>query len=133
MTHSPQTRAKIAAAMRGNTNGRKSWGVKRPGSRKAGVRNLVERGVPARMASPMAGPFETNVHAVEFFLTSPDGTEYEGRNLALFVREHADLFDPVDVAEEKIGATGQATCRAYRQLAKLLREPQRRSWKGWRK
>ena len=130
--HTPEVAAKISIAMRGNVNGRRGRGRKKPGCREAGVRNLIERGVPARMASPIAGPFATNIHAIRYALISPDETKYEGSNLALFVREHSELFDETDVAEEVLRG-GSTTCRAYRKLGQMLREEHRKSWKGWRK
>lgn len=80
-------------------------------------------------ASPLAGPFATNASAKPYRLISPDGQCFEGRNLALFVRDHAELFDEDDLAENS--AFGP---RAYTSLARLdpARKHHRTAWKGWR-
>lgn len=83
----------------------------------------------AAAASPLAGKFETNVHAERWCLRTPDrGQIYEFTNLAHFIRNHSHLFNPDDLVINRFG-----TCKAERGLAKL--SPRRRevkgSWKGW--
>lgn len=87
----------------------------------------------AHAASPKTAGVETNASAKEWHLLSPDGTAYHFKNLALWLRKHADLFDPDDVAEHPQSKSGVST-RAQAALGKL--RPERRSpkpsWKGWR-
>lgn len=64
-------------------------------------------------------------------LTGPDAARYRFRNLSLFIREHAHLFDPNDVLP--IRADGKGPSRAAGGLAKLRpgRKNRVASWKGW--
>lgn len=55
----------------------------------------LERGTPAALQSPIAGPFETNQEAKIWFLVDLlTGRRYEIRNLAKFCRDNAALFAP---------------------------------------
>ncbi|MCM0759628.1 hypothetical protein M7775_13800, partial [Sporomusa sphaeroides DSM 2875] len=58
-----------------------------------GMTDNLKKGTPAAQASPIAGPFETNHNALIWVLESPEGEIYEVRNLALWLREHADMLD----------------------------------------
>ena len=77
--------------------------------------------------SPNVGGFETNIHAKAWRLLSPDNTVYHFRNLALFLRQHTELFDPDDLTPRTIG------CRASAKLSRLRpdNKNRRKSWKGW--
>ncbi|WP_055884980.1 hypothetical protein [Methylobacterium sp. Leaf399] len=92
----------------------------------------IEAREKAKHDSPLAGPWETNASAREWSLLAPDGTAHRFRDLALWLRERADLFDPADVAERPQSRTGVST-NAQAQLGKLRPERRagRKSWKGW--
>ena len=74
----------------------------------------------SRKASAKAGPFATHSRAKDWAYAAPDGAEYRFRNLALFVREHADLFDGVEAAVVR------------RHLAHLRTSQRAPDWRGWR-
>lgn len=128
--YTPEVRAKISAAMQGNTNGKGCRGTPKPGSRASGVQNL-KQAVPARMRSPRGGPFATCAWARDFVLISPDGVRHEGRNVKLFVREHPGLFDASDLLPKN--KSEFPNTNAAQRLAALLADPKRKSWKGWTK
>ncbi|WP_144445487.1 hypothetical protein [Inquilinus limosus] len=80
--------------------------------------------------SPLTGPFETHSAAREWSLLSPDGTVYRFKNLSLFIREHADLFDPADTVFNRDGG-----CNVNVYLGKLRPRsdaPYWQQWRGWR-
>ena len=98
---------------------------------------LSERQTHARIKgvskSPKSGPYETNVHAVEWHLISPRGKHYKFRNLKLFIRENEDLF-----TDEELSVFGNGKqSRAYSGLARMNPNSKRtsrqpKSWHGWR-
>ncbi|NDL68002.1 hypothetical protein [Anaerotalea alkaliphila] len=73
---------------------------------------------------PKTGSFETNIHAKSWTIKAPDGKVYKCRNLKLWCKEHADLFDGTPrqawdgLAKIKYSAQGKRKNRAYQ-------------WKGW--
>src|SRR5690242_7125100 len=75
---------------------------------------IDQKRLEAVHCSPIAGPFETHFAAREWSLISPDGTVYRFKNLSLFIRQHAQLFDPADVAVNRRG-----TCNVNVYLGKL--------------
>ena len=48
--------------------------------------------------NPLRGKFETNLHAKEWHLRSPDGVTYHFRNLRHFIRNHKHLFTEHELA-----------------------------------
>ena len=92
------------------------------------VKNAIQQAVIEGVKrSPNVGGFETNIHAKTWRLLSPDNTVYHFRNLALFLRQHTELFDPDDLTPRTIG------CRASAKLSRLRpdNKNRRKSWKGW--
>lgn len=87
------------------------------------TRNLA-KGTPAAQQSPIAGPFETNREAKIWRLLSPTGERYEVRNLALFCREHPELFGD----EPELAYAGLRQVQAWLQGKTRRRVSQ---WKGW--
>jgi hypothetical protein len=83
----------------------------------------------AHAESALAGPYESNVCAKDWSLLAPDGTSHRFRNLSLWLRQHADLFDPDDL----VCMLGRPICRAQSSLGKLRldRKNPKPSWKGW--
>ena len=79
----------------------------------------------AKMAATALERGQRHWSAREFTLIDPDGNHHAGRNVQLFVREHAELFLPDDLAERP-----GKTCRAARGLRDVLRG-KNDSWKGW--
>lgn len=88
---------------------------------------LRRNNLAAVRASQKAGHVETNIHAKRFNLRSPRGQIYTGRNLSLFVDEHPELFDPLDLRKVryKSFASGQLS-----RLRPETRQPLA-TWKGW--
>jgi hypothetical protein len=86
----------------------------------------LRRGTPAAQESPIAGPFETNQEAKVWSLRSlATGERYDVRNLALWCREHEDLFWPDDWERAYAG---------LRQVQAWLMGHTRRKvsrWKDW--
>lgn len=73
--------------------------------------------------------------ARKFQLVSPNGTHYEFVNLNEFVRQHAELFEPADVAWFSYHPDtdpGSKHCKAESGLRRLFGKKAVRSWKGWR-
>ena len=62
--------------------------------------NLL-KGTEAAKQSPKSGRFETNINAVIWKLTSPEGNVYICKNLHLWVRNNCSLFD-LDETEENV-------------------------------
>jgi len=100
------------------------------------VRDVLSRIRPAAVAAalqvmardPRFRPGPENQLARAFALVAPDGTLYEGLNLADFVRTHGELFTPADRAGSPANKT-----RAYHGLYAMFRTTDRRpGWKGWR-
>lgn len=82
-------------------------------------------------ASPLAGPYETHSGAKDWHLVDPSGTEHRFRNLSLFIRSHAELFDPDDILPRGLNGTGP--CRAATGLSNIRPDRKKRveRWKGW--
>lgn len=96
--------------------------------KKEGVPLYVQRaGMKAAKNHPLYGPFDRNVHAIEWTLRSPDGEIHTFRNLNLWAREHADLFGE-DPQKWKRLASG------FRQVKRSMQGKTKRpanSYKGW--
>jgi hypothetical protein len=72
-----------------------------------------------------------HIRSEEWKLKSPDNVIYTFINLADFVRNNAELFNPEDLACKTLDK--MASCRAYAGLA-MLRPTNAKtasSWKGW--
>lgn len=67
--------------------------------------------------SPLTAAGETNLNAKERSLIAPDGSPYQFRNLALFVRKHEALFETDDIASIRAGRS--FTTRAQIYLSRL--------------
>lgn len=81
-------------------------------------------GTPAAQQSPLSGAFETNQNALIWTLQAPDGTTHVVRNLALWLRDHADMLD---------GTPEQARAglmQIKRSMEHKIKRPVRQ-WKGW--
>lgn len=91
-----------------------------------------EKDFAAEMArlSPVCRPDENNKAASEWSLVSPAGDVHAFRNLAHFVREHPDLFEPADLIRKSSTTTNAALgLAALRPRADGTAA--RESWKGW--
>lgn len=89
----------------------------------------LAKGTPAAMASPKAGRFVTNVNAKDWHISSPDGTDYYFRSLALWTREHCSLF-----SLPSTDANARKIAQRFRDLkASALGKPYSRSksYHGW--
>lgn len=87
----------------------------------------------AAQQSPIAGKFETNVHAVDWMLVSPDGTEYRFKNLYEFVRQNPHLFAQADTMWKRRGGgrgTGGEYCNATAGILNI-KGKKAKTWKGW--
>ena len=93
-------------------------------SAKGKTDNLL-RGTLAAQQSPLSGAFETNQNALIWTLQAPDGTTHVVRNLALWLREHADILD---------GTPEQARAGLMQIKRSMEHKTKRpvRQWKGWR-
>jgi predicted nucleic acid-binding Zn ribbon protein len=102
----------------------------------------VMRGRPQEAVLTAKGP--DHCRATDYWLRSPDGRIFHGRNILEFVRQHPDLFDPEDVVWKVPGYRSASkvlgllriptkTCRAAKGLSNLFgnRPDVRYSWKGW--
>lgn len=77
-------------------------------------------------------------NARQYGLVSPSGQVFIFRNMADFVEQHKDLFDPIDLvckpqskrAAELGLALQRSTCRAAMNLRDIANE-KRVAWKGW--
>lgn len=85
----------------------------------------LEKAHEAFPAHPLTGRFETNINARTWVIQAPSGEIYECRNLALWLREHAEMLD---------GTVTQAwdgiTKIKYSMQGK--RKNKNSQWKGWR-
>ena len=61
-------------------------------SNKGQTVNLA-KGSPSAQQSPIAGSFETNQNAKEWILVSPEGKEYNVKNLSLWCKNNSHLFN----------------------------------------
>lgn len=85
-------------------------------------------------ASVLGGRFETNIHAKEWFLVSPDDKVYHIKNLHKFVRDNPHLFNERDATWKRKGGkrgTGGEYCNATAGLSNV-RGGRSSAWKGWR-
>ena len=77
--------------------------------------------------SPILQPDEKHINARDYALRAPDGAVYQGRNLSLFVREHANFFEDFDMrpmSDTTYAASMLSTLRPTRKRP-------HREWKGW--
>lgn len=104
-----------------------------PADKTARLKAASDKRALAHAASPLTGTYATNANARQWHLRAPDGAEYSFANLALWLRQHAGLFDPDDVRERPQSRSGTTT-RAQSRLGSLRpeRASRKRSWKGWR-
>jgi hypothetical protein len=89
--------------------------------------------VEAAKVSPKSGRGETNVHAMDWTLVSPNGDVYRCHNLHEFVRRHPELFSDADVVWKRVGGkrgTGGEYCNATSGFS-MIRGGRAKSWKGW--
>jgi hypothetical protein len=87
----------------------------------------------AAKESPLSGRHAENVHAMEWRLVAPNGTEYKVRNLYEFVRANTDLFSEVDVIWKRTGGKrgmGGEWCNATAGIFNI-KGGRAKSWKGW--
>ncbi|TEU23416.1 hypothetical protein E2B99_13645 [Alkanindiges illinoisensis] len=87
----------------------------------------------AAKLSPLAGKFASNVQAVDWWLISPDGTEYKFKNLYEFVRQNPHLFAPADTVFKRTGGkrgTGGEYCNATAGLLNV-KAGKAKAWKRW--
>lgn len=91
--------------------------------------NLL-KGTEAAKKSPNSGRFETNVNAIIWKLTSPEGKVYICKNLHLWVRNNCSLFglDETDGSVQKIYAGLRHAKRGFegKETAKTC------TYKGWK-
>lgn len=92
------------------------------GCRKEEIYADIDTRVSAQASSPLAGKFETNVHAKCFCLEN-NGHTWHIRNMMHFVREHRNMFGLADDSDY-----------ALMRVAKGLYDAGRRggTWYGWR-
>lgn len=69
--------------------------------------------------------------AVAYHLMSPNGVEYKGRNVILFVCSNPHLFEPEDVLTRYTGPSDSRS-RASIGLCRLTTNKKAFSWKGWK-
>jgi len=85
-------------------------------------------------SSVKSGRFDTNIHAKNWVLVSPDDKTYRATNLHHFVRENPHLFNESDVTWKRKGGkrgTGGEYCNATAGLSNI-RGGKTEAWKGWR-
>ena len=90
-----------------------------------GQTDNLKAGTEAALKSPKSGPFETNVHAKNWTIESPDGDVFEVRNLSLWCRENAHLFD----------RPAKNAMAGIRQMHASMRGKTKRpvsQWRGWK-
>lgn len=117
--------------MQAHTGKRNQWSVEsRDKLRARGQTENLKLGTDAARKSPKSGRFETNVNAKIWKLTSPEGKIYICKNLALWCRDHCDLFG-VDITEHnaQIIRTGLTNAKRGAQ-GKLT--AQTCTYKGWK-
>jgi hypothetical protein len=93
-------------------------------SERGQTENLL-KGTIAALESPLSGPFESNINALDWVIRSPEGTTYTVRNLNLWLRENADLL-PGTPEQARAGIMQIKRSR----LGKTKRSVNQ--WKGWR-
>lgn len=112
---------------------RKDIGTKKPQCAPLSDAGQVAATEAAKL-SPLAGRFESNAQAVDWWLIAPDGTEYKFRNLYEFVRQNPQLFAPNDTVFKRTGGkrgTGGEYCNATAGLLNV-RGGKAKTWKGWK-
>jgi len=113
---------------------RESW---RPMMTEEAIDKASAAAAGKEQKSPLNGKFETNASAKEYHFTSPDGVDYSGRNVSLFVREHPELFSAEDYKERrrKLPGTRRAVQHVSRAKGGLhkVHSGDATVWKGWKK
>lgn len=83
--------------------------------------------------SPLTGAGEANLNARDWSFVAPDGSMHQFRNLALFVRKHAALFEPDDVSPRRAGRGFTTRAQIYLgRLRPTSSATRLKEWKGWR-
>jgi hypothetical protein len=108
---------------------RRAWQTKARNSPEYMAKAMAKRSM-----MPGHQPGEQHFCAKWWALRDPNGRAYEFRNLAKFVRDHSEMFDPADMMWQHTSSNHRSlSCRAYSGLSML--NPRRRqtvgSWKGW--
>jgi hypothetical protein len=95
------------------------------------IRNAAQAKKGMIQTKPLAKKGPTNKRSKSGVLRDSSGRIWPFVNLTHFVREHATLFAPEDVAWKKI--RGGERCRASTGLAKLFQNNRhsKGTWKGW--
>lgn len=113
----------------GNTECKKAQKKKSSG---VSSENIKVYAHPKLSSNPQTGHFETNNHAAEWHLVSPDGKEYKFKNLVLWAEEHEELLPVSPRTKERV------QCRTFvREITRLKSENERYTYfrddyHGWR-
>lgn len=111
------------------------WGeeAKEKLSQKGQTENL-KKGKEAAKKSPKAGRFETNINAKTWILIDPTGKEIIVKNLLLWARENAELFDKEknDKSSKQIRAGFAAIAQTIKGNRGTTGKPRgATTYKGW--
>jgi hypothetical protein len=79
--------------------------------------------------NPIRGRFDTHCRAKDYFLVSPEGDIYQGRNLLNFIRKNALIFE-VDALSDKAVSKIAWGLNSLRPSIKKHRHSAK-SWHGW--
>lgn len=92
------------------------------------VKGIIENARSVMLQLPWCKKGEEHHGSKYWNLRSPNNVVYTFKNLKHFIREHKNLFDPIDLIERQ-----RDDCRAYVGLSRL--RPDRKvpcgSWHGW--
>lgn len=129
---SEEARARMA---KGHSERFKGWYRRKSPVREDEKNRLVAAGVNFRASDPRGQKGPLNHKALVWKLRSPEGKIYQFRNLAHFIRENEELFDPEDVVWKPVPSRPSVMkCLAYYALASLAprRKVNYETRKGWR-